>query len=58
MAKKSRGRGLTKADLVDAVYELQAHHLQIGREDFLRLAEERYDALEHRRARAAGGEQP
>lgn len=28
-----------------------AHHLQIGRPDFLRLAEERYDALGDQRAR-------
>jgi GntR family transcriptional regulator len=34
---------------------VQAHHLQVGRADFLRLAEERYDALEGERARAAGG---
>lgn len=35
---------------------VQAHHLQVGRADFLRLAEERYDALEGERARAASGE--
>jgi GntR family transcriptional regulator len=29
-----------------------AHHLQIGRDDFLELAEERYDALEARRRTA------
>jgi GntR family transcriptional regulator len=34
---------------------VQAHHLQIDKSDFLRLAEERYDALEHKRARAATG---
>jgi hypothetical protein len=32
-------------------------HFQVGRAEFLRLAEERYDALEHRRARAAREEQ-
>ena len=32
---------------------VQAHHLQIGRSEFLRLAEERYDRLEEKRARAA-----
>jgi len=32
---------------------IQAHHSQLDRAEFLRLAEERYDALEHRRARAA-----
>jgi GntR family transcriptional regulator len=34
---------------------IQAHHLQLGRDEFLRLAEERYDALEQRRARSASG---
>src|SRR3954453_20700412 len=28
---------------------IQAHHLQIDRADFLRVAEERFDALEHKR---------
>jgi GntR family transcriptional regulator len=39
------------ADTIDdaAVY---AHHLQIGKADFLRLAEERFDALENKRTRA------
>jgi len=32
---------------------VQAHHLQIGRSEFLRLAEERYDRLEEKRAQAA-----
>ncbi len=32
---------------------IHAHHLQIGKADFLRVAEERFDALEHERARAA-----
>jgi GntR family transcriptional regulator len=31
---------------------VQAHHLQIGRDDFLRLAEERYDLLANKRAEA------
>jgi len=31
---------------------VQAHHLQIGRADFLRLAEERYDLLAGKRAEA------
>jgi GntR family transcriptional regulator len=34
----------------DAV--VQAHHLQVGKTEFLRLAEQRFDALEHKRARA------
>jgi GntR family transcriptional regulator len=40
------------ADALDAAV-VQAHHLQIGKAEFLRLAEERFEALEHRRARAA-----
>lgn len=32
---------------------IHAHHLQIGKADFLRVAEERFDTLEHKRARAA-----
>lgn len=31
---------------------VHAHHLQIGKDDFLRLAEERYDALQQKRTRA------
>jgi GntR family transcriptional regulator len=38
---------LLKQDIDAAV--VQAHHLQIGRADFLRLAEARFDAFEHRR---------
>jgi GntR family transcriptional regulator len=34
----------------DAV--VQAHHLQVGKAEFLRLAEERFDAFEARRTRA------
>jgi GntR family transcriptional regulator len=30
---------------------VQAHHLQVGRNEFLRLVEERYDAFEHKRDR-------
>lgn len=33
----------------------QAHHLQIGRDEFIRMAEDRYDAIEHKRTRASGG---
>ena len=32
---------------------VQAHHLQIARAEFLRLAEDRFDAFEHKRSRAA-----
>ena len=31
---------------------VQAHHLQIGRDDFLRLAQERFDLLAEKRAEA------
>jgi GntR family transcriptional regulator len=34
---------------------VQAHHLQVGRTEFVRLAEERYDAFEKRRDRASNG---
>jgi GntR family transcriptional regulator len=36
---------------------VQAHHLQIDRAAFLRLAETRFDAFEHKRTRAAGAVQ-
>ena len=42
---------LLKQVVDDAV--VQAHHLQVARTQFLRLAEERFDAFEHRRGRAA-----
>ena len=32
---------------------VQAHHLQVGKPEFVRLADERYDAFEKRRTRAA-----
>jgi penicillin amidase len=32
--------------------DTQAHHLMVGKAEFLRLAEERFDAFEHQRARA------
>lgn len=38
------------AEKID-VAVIDAHHLQIDREDFIRLAEERYDALAGKRAR-------
>ena len=40
------------ADRIDDA-AVHAHHMQIGREDFIRLAEERYDLLEQQRLRAA-----
>ena len=42
---------LLKQVVDDAV--VQAHHLQVARVQFLRLAEERFDAFEQRRDRAA-----
>ena len=42
---------LLKQVVDDAV--VQAHHSQIAKAQFLRLAEERFDAFEHRRERAA-----
>jgi hypothetical protein len=30
---------------------VQAHHLQVGRAEFLRLAEDRFDAFQHQRDR-------
>ena len=45
------------ADRVDDAV-VYAHHLQIGREDFLRLAEERFDTLEQKRVRALTTTQP
>jgi GntR family transcriptional regulator len=41
------------ADTLDTAV-VHAHHLQIGRDEFLRLAEERFDALDAKRTRAAG----
>ena len=34
---------------------VQAHHLQVAKSDFLRLAEERFESFERRRLRAANG---
>jgi GntR family transcriptional regulator len=48
--KKEIRRKLLAETMDEAV--VQAHHLQIGKSDFVRLAEERFSALEHRRARA------
>jgi len=33
---------------------IQAHHLQVGKTDFLRLAEARFDAFQHQRDRGQG----
>ena len=49
--KKEVRRKLLAETLDDAA--VHAHHLQIGKAEFLRLAEERFDALELKRTRAA-----
>ena len=49
--KKDVRRRLLAQAIDDAV--VKAHHLQIDRADFLRLAEERFDALDDKRSRAA-----
>ena len=49
--KKEVRRKLLTDAIDDAV--VQAHHLQVGKADFLELAEERFDVFEHKRARAA-----
>jgi GntR family transcriptional regulator len=48
--RKEIRRKLLADVLEEAV--VQAHHLQIGKTDFLRIAEDRFDALEEKRARA------
>jgi GntR family transcriptional regulator len=48
--RKDVRRKLLAEKIDEAVAD--AHHLQIGRDDFLGLAEERYDALEARRRTA------
>jgi GntR family transcriptional regulator len=54
--KKDARRKVLSEALDEAV--IQAHHVQLDRTEFLRLAEERYDALEHRRIRAAQAGRP
>jgi GntR family transcriptional regulator len=49
--RKDVRRRLLAEALDDVV--VHAHHLQISREEFLQLAEDRFDALELRRARAS-----
>ena len=43
------------AETVDEAV-VHAHHLQIGKTEFLRIGEERYDAFEQKRARASQGQ--
>ena len=49
--KKDARRKMLTESVDEAV--IQAHHLQVTRAEFLRIAEERYDALEKKRTRAA-----
>src|SRR5471030_2444995 len=49
--RKTARLDLVTQDVDQAV--IQAHHLQIGRAEFLRLAEDRFDRFEQRRDRAA-----
>lgn len=51
--RKEVRRKLLAEAIDDAV--IQAHHLQVGKTEFLKLADERFDALQHKRARAANG---
>jgi GntR family transcriptional regulator len=48
--KKDVRLRLLAQEIDDAV--VQAHHLQIAKVEFLRLADERFDAFEHKRSRA------
>jgi GntR family transcriptional regulator len=50
--KKDVRRKLLAETLDDAV--VHAHHLQIRKDEFLVIAQERFDALEEKRTRAAG----
>ena len=50
LRKEAKRRALTES--VDEAV-VQAHHLQVPRRELLDLVEERYDALEQKRARAA-----
>jgi GntR family transcriptional regulator len=50
--RKDARRAVLARALDEAV--VQAHHLQLGRADFMDLAEERFDALTSTRARAGG----
>ena len=48
--KKAVRLELLTREIDDSV--TQAHHLMVGKAEFLSLAEERFDAFEHQRARA------
>ncbi len=48
--KKAVRLDLLRQEIDDAV--IQAHHLQVGKAEFLRLTEDRFDAFQHQRDRA------
>ena len=48
--KKEVRRSLLTQDIDQAV--VQAHHLQVGKAEFLRLADQRFDLFQHQRDRA------
>ena len=48
--RKDARMKLVTEEMDEAV--VQAHHLQVGKTEFVRLADERYDAFEKRRTRA------
>ena len=54
LLKKDARRRLIADTLEHAA--VQAHHLQIDRDDFVRIAEQRYDSLADRRARPNAAE--
>ena len=54
--KKEVRLKLLTEEIDDAV--IQAHHLQVGKTEFLRLAESRFDALQQQRERAAKAGDP
>src|SRR5258708_1266834 len=47
--RKEVRRRLLASEIDEAV--VQAHHLQVGKDEFLRLSEERFDAFEDKRGR-------
>src|SRR5437867_380467 len=52
--RKEVRRRLLTGEIDEAV--VQAHHLQVGKDEFLRLSEERFDAFEDKRVRRTGKE--
>jgi GntR family transcriptional regulator len=52
--KKEVRRRLLTGEIDEAV--VQAHHLQVSKDEFLRLAEERFDSFQEKRVRTAAKE--